>query len=111
MLRGAALTLALLAVLPAAAQQAPRPGPSEARVLSAQAGDAACHLTLRDATGREASWPAAFELCEAKGVRPGRRYAFRWEATNILHPSCQGNMDCGRSLRVMLAVEARPLSR
>lgn len=113
MLRTAAPFLVLLAALPAAAQQAPRPGPGEAVVVSATAGDAACYLTLRDSAGRQANWPASFELCEEgdAGVRPGRRYAFRWEAGNILHPSCQGNMDCGRSLRVMLAVEARPLAR
>lgn len=111
MLRAAVPLLALLAALPAAAQQGPRPGPAEAVVVSAQAGDAACYLTLRDPAGRQSDWPARFELCEASGVRTGRRYAFRWEPGNILHPSCQGNMDCGRSLRVMLAVEARPAAR
>jgi len=107
----AALPIALLAALPAAAQQAAGPAPADALVVSAEVGDVACHLVLREASGREASWRAAFALCEANGVRPGRRYAFRWEAGNILHPSCQGNMACGRSLRVMLAVEARPLPR
>lgn len=105
------LTMILFGSLPAAAQKGPWPGPAEAIVVSATAGDAACHLLLRDAAGRQSNWQAAFELCEEKGVRAGQRYAFRWEARNILHPSCQGNTGCGRSLRVMLAVEARPAGR
>jgi hypothetical protein len=110
-MRAELTTLAvLLAALPAAAQS-PRQGPAEAVLVSMQSGDAACQLVLRDAEGREAGWPASFDLCDDSRLRTGRRYAFTWKAENILHPSCQGDVNCRRSLRVMLAVEARPVAR
>ncbi len=104
------VALALLAGA-ASGQSAPRPGPAQGTLLAAQAGDTACHLTIRDDAGARADWMAGFELCEKAAGAIGRRFAFDWQAGNVLHPSCQGNVDCGRSLRVMLVQRMTPLAR
>ena len=105
--------LALLATIaaPAEAQQTrgSSRGPDSGIVLETQAGDTACYVRVRDEAGRTRSWMAGFEVCEAN-LRAGRRYRFTWETGNVLHPDCQGNMDCGRSLRVWLISRARPES-
>jgi hypothetical protein len=94
----------------AAAQTDPmRRGPARGTLLEAQAGDVACYLNIRDEAGRAEVWMAAFELCEQAEGKTGRRYAFHYEPGNVLHPDCQGNMECGRSLRAMLAVKMQPL--
>jgi hypothetical protein len=85
--------------------------PARGTLVSAEAGDVACYLRIRDEDGQTRNWMAAFELCEGAEARIGQRFALTWRAGNVLHPSCQGNMDCGRSLRVMLIEELRPLPR
>lgn len=93
------------------AQSQPAPRPERGTLLSAQAGDVACYLEIRDEAGKSRSWMADFELCETAAARIGRRFALTWQAGNVLHPSCQGNPDCGRSQRVMLITGLRPLPR
>lgn len=87
------------------------PGPARAVVTEAVAGDAACYLTLRDQAGRSETWEAAFEACEAAGSRIGQVFALEWGLGTILHPDCQGDVNCGRSLRIMLVQKAVPLAR
>ena len=93
------------------AQSQPAPRPERGTLLSAQAGDVACYLEIRDEAGKSQSWMADFELCEAAEARIGGRFALTWKAGDILHPGCQGNPDCGRSQRVMLITGLRPLPR
>lgn len=109
---------ALLALAASATAAQPRvedgrlkPGPARGVVTQAVAGDAACHLTVRDPEGRSATWEADFSACEAAERRLGQVFALDWGLGTILHPACQGNVDCGRSLRVMLVRKVVPLAR
>ena len=106
-----AAALGVLLAGAAVAQQPGKPGPARGTVLAAQAGDLACYLTIRDEAGQAADWMAGFELCEPGAARPGQAYAIAWEEGRVLHPDCQGDAACGRSLQVFLAVGLRPLPR
>ena len=85
-----------------------RAGPASGMLTRATAGDAACYLTIRDTAGRTEDWPAAFEMCGKAPPLLHRDLAFTWTQANVLHPDCQGNADCGRSLRVMIVTGMRP---
>ena len=110
----AAVALASIAALPQGLAQ-PRveagrakPGPATGVLVEAAAGDAACYLTIRDEAGATRNWEAGFEMCEQAPRLLNRRLAFTWSMANILHPDCQGNMECGRSLRLMIVTGMRP---
>lgn len=109
MLAGVATGVMALAG-PAWAQSAPE-RPTSGTLVSAEAGDVACYLRIRDGNGQTRNWMASFEMCEGAEARVGRHFALSWRAGNVLYPSCQGNMDCGRSLRVMLIDGMQPLPR
>ena len=85
-----------------------QPGPARGVLAEAVAGDAACYLTIRDEAGGTRNWEAAFEMCEEAPRLLNRRLTFTWSLATILHPDCQGNMDCGRSLRLMVVTGMRP---
>ena len=85
-----------------------QPGPARGVLTEASAGDAACYLTIRDEAGGTEIWEAGFEMCEQAPRLLNRRLTFTWSLANILHPDCQGNMDCGRSLRLMVVTGMRP---
>lgn len=95
----------------AAMAQPAAKGPERGTLVSAQAGDVACYLQIRDDEGRSQSWMADFTLCEGSGPRIGRRFALTWRRDSVQHPSCQGNPDCRRSQQVMLIVAMKPLPR
>lgn len=97
---GAALALLLLG---AQAQAQPASGV----LLSAEAGDVACYLRIRDDKGQAQSWMADFALCESATRFLRQRVALTWGATNVQHPSCQGDTDCRRTQRVTLITEMR----
>lgn len=100
--------LALLLMTGAAhAQDAP---PLRGTLLSAEAGDIACYLRIRDETGRSRSrnWMAEFEMCEKAGPLMGRSLSFTWKPGRVQHPSCQGDPDCRRSQQVMLVSGMTP---
>lgn len=103
-LQAAALALLLMPGM-AQAQNAP---PTRGTLLGADAGDVACYLRIRDETGGTRSWMATFEMCEKAEAVMGRRVTLAWRPGRVLHPSCQGNMDCGRSLQVMLVEGMTP---
>lgn len=100
----------MLALAGAAGAQ-PAKGPERGTLLSAQAGDIACYLQIRDDEGRSQAWMADFELCDQAGPRVGRRFTLTWRAGTVQHPSCQGNPDCRRLQRVLLIVGMTPLGR
>jgi hypothetical protein len=98
--------LALLLMTGAAeAQDAP---PLRGTLLGADAGDIACHLRIRDETGRSRAWMAEFEMCEQAPRLIGRSLAFTWKPGRVQHPSCQGDPDCRRSQQVMLVTGMQP---
>jgi hypothetical protein len=103
-LHAAAIAL-LLMTGPALAQEAP---PARGTLVSAEAGDIACHLRIRDEAGRSRAWMAEFEMCEQAPRLIGRNLAFTWKAGRVQHPSCQGDPDCRRSLQVMLVTGMQP---
>lgn len=85
-----------------------QPGPARGMLTEASAGDAACYLTIRDEAGGTETWEAGFAMCEQAPRLLNRQQTFTWSLANILHPDCQGNMDCGRSLRLMVVTGIRP---
>lgn len=91
--------LAATAVAPAFAE----PPPASGQLLRMEAGDVSCYLHLRTALGSVEIVHADFELCDLTSLI-GERVAMRYKAANVLAASCEGDVDCGRSDRVMLAV-------
>ncbi|UPY37564.1 hypothetical protein [Sediminicoccus sp. KRV36] len=85
--------------------------PERGTLLSAEAGDIACYLQIRDEAGRSERWMAAFELCEGAASRIGQSFLLRWRAETVQHPSCQGDTGCRRSERVMLITGLAPAKR
>jgi uncharacterized protein YecT (DUF1311 family) len=65
-------------------------------------GDRACYVTLTDDNGERFDEMAAFTLCERERELRGRRVRLSYELANVLAAECQGNMDCGKSDRVVL---------
>jgi hypothetical protein len=108
MMRAAMLGVVLLAWAGLAMAQ-PAKAPAQGVLVSAEAGDIACYLGIRDESGQSRRWMAEFELCEGARARIGRRYALTWREGNVQHPDCQGNPDCRRSQRVLLVVGLKPL--
>lgn len=93
----------------AAAQ--PAKAPAQGVLVSAEAGDIACYLGIRDDTGQSQRWMAEFELCEGAAARIGRRFAFTWREGQVQHPDCQGNPECRRTQRALLVVGLKALPR
>lgn len=89
----------------------PAKAPAQGVLLSAEAGDIACYLHIRDDAGDSRRWMAEFEFCEGAGPRIGRRFALTWREGNVQHPDCQGNPACRATRRVLLVVGMRPLPR
>ncbi len=92
-----AAMLALAA--PALAQT---PGPARGTVLSAENGDIACYVRIRDEAGQTRSWMADFDICNRAERSIGRMVGLTWSAASVQHPSCQGDPSCRRTQRVML---------
>lgn len=108
MMRAAILGVVLVAWTGHALAQ-PAKAPAQGVLVSAEAGDIACYLGIRDESGQSRRWMAEFELCESARARIGRRYALTWREGNVQHPDCQGNPDCRRTQRVLLVVGMKPL--
>jgi hypothetical protein len=108
MMRAGVLGAAMLAFAGMAMAQ-PAKAPAQGVLVSAEAGDIACYLGIRDDTGQSRRWMAEFELCGSASARIGRRYALTWREANVQHPDCQGNPDCRRTQRVLLVVGMKPL--
>lgn len=94
-----ALCVMLALAAPALAQS---PGPARGTVLSAQNGDIACYIRIRDEAGQTRSWMADFDLCNRAERSIGRMVGLSWRAESVQHPSCQGDPNCRRTQRVML---------
>lgn len=101
----AAGLILLIATMPARAQDAP---PLTGTLLSAEAGDIACYLRIRDPAGVSRRWMAEFDLCEQAGRLIGRSVNLAWTSLRVQHPSCQGDSDCKRMQQVMLVAGMTP---
>ncbi len=77
-------------------------------ITAMQAGDAACYVTLADASGATRDERAAFELCERADLI-GRRVALLTETAQIMAASCEGDPECLDTESVTLIVDATPV--
>lgn len=74
----------------------------------AVSGDISCHLRLESDSGETFHESAVFELCEDASLI-GQRLKLSYSVENVLAESCQGDVDCGKSDRVVLVTSARVL--
>lgn len=95
-------TLLGLAAIIAMAASAWAQGPARGTILSAEQGDIACYLRIRDEAGQTRRWMADFDACAAAERAIGRLVTLRWTEANVMHPSCQGDPSCRRTQRVVL---------
>jgi len=77
-------------------------GPARGTIVSAQEGDIACYLRIRDTTGQTGNWMAGFDLCPQARRALGREVGLQWRSESVMHPSCQGDTSCRRTQRVLL---------
>ena len=77
-------------------------------LLSMQAGDVACYLTLRDESGQTFRELAGFDICEEKALID-TRVRLTYMESRVIADECAGNPDCTKTRPVMLVVSARPL--
>jgi hypothetical protein len=83
--------------------------PTTATVLELVNGDTACYVDLRDDAGNLLHEMADFDICFQEPSLIGRRVALQWQGANVMAESCGGDVDCGRSDRVVLVSAARIL--
>lgn len=69
-------------------------------------GDMACYMTLADASGREFTEFADFDICSQEPSLIGQTVRLTYKMSRVLAASCRGNMDCGKTDRVALVVAA-----
>ncbi|MBS0519547.1 MAG: hypothetical protein JSR90_12715 [Proteobacteria bacterium] len=79
-------------------------------IVSMNAGDTACSLTLKDDKGATFREMAAFEICDQGKALINRRVALTYTQQKVQAPSCQGDPDCKKSVTVVLVSAARPLA-
>ncbi|MGB3295230.1 MAG: hypothetical protein WBB01_19790, partial [Phormidesmis sp.] len=84
--------------------------PSVATVVSAQSGDRACYVDLKDENGKTTSHLSRFGVCSQEGI-VGATVRLTYGAENVQSFSCQGNPDCGDSDRAELITNAEIISR
>lgn len=80
---------------------------TKALVMSAEPGDIACYLTMKDEGGVEFMEMATFDVCEQKPSVVGKRVALTYEMANVLSPDCAGNLDCKKRDRKAIVKSAR----
>ena len=96
-----ALSTLLAAHAPALAEEAT----PETGVLNAlENGDVSCYLALTPPGGEEIYVSADFALCERQDLI-GSKVSLRYEEARVLAASCEGDMDCGKTDIIQLAVE------
>lgn len=70
-------------------------------VTNAEAGDAACYLTLRDEYGILVDELADFSICEMPDLA-GKRVRLHYEMGNVMADECQGDPECTKTRRAAL---------
>ena len=79
-------------------------------VLSLEAGDVACYITLRDDRGREFTELAEFDLCEIDGL-VGKRVVLTYTVGEVMADECEGDPECEDTKTVALVRSARVAPR
>lgn len=92
---------------PPAAAQDDAAMPETALLTDLEQGDVSCYLALTPEDSEPVYVSAAFELCEQTDLI-GSAVRLVYEEASVLAASCEGDMDCGESDIVMLAVEMAP---
>jgi len=76
-------------------------------VVSLEAGDVACYVTLKDDAGKEFNELADFSICETKPSLVGKRVALTYKLEKVMADECQGNPDCTKTKTVALIIAAK----
>lgn len=79
-------------------------------VLSLEAGDVACYITLRDDRGKQFQEYAEFDLCEIDGL-VGKRVVLTYTVGEIMADECEGDPECEYTRTVALVRSARVAPR
>lgn len=85
------------------------PPPEVGTVSRLDVGDRACYVSLVDSKGESTLQVADFEVCEQDILNTEVRLTY--EPANINAASCQGNLDCQKSDRVLLITRAEPTGK
>ncbi|MDP2312386.1 MAG: hypothetical protein Q8P41_05735 [Pseudomonadota bacterium] len=96
------------------------PGPTASAVdtgarytlVELQAGDHACYVVVKDASGKEENLPGSFELCPGGTVDAtpfiGKSVTLERNQAPIAADSCQGDPECKDTQMVDLVVGLKP---
>jgi hypothetical protein len=98
-------TLMLGAVQGIVLAETAKSNPPIATLKRLTSGDRACYAEVMDDQGVRSTQFARFEICEQSQNLIGKRLNITYTPGNILAASCQGNVDCGKSDRVMLVTQ------
>lgn len=84
------------------------PAPTVATVVSADAGDRICYVSLKDANDQVTEHYAGFEICAQNLV--GAQVRLTYNTDNILDYSCEGDIGCGKSDPAQLIASAEVIA-
>jgi hypothetical protein len=77
-------------------------------IMSANAGDTACYLKLKDDRGAVFEEMARFEICEQRAL-VGKRVALTYVQQAVMSPDCQGDPACKKTRTVVMVSAAKPV--
>ena len=75
-------------------------------IVSAEAGDTACYLVIKDDEGKMHDEMAIFDLCDDTTLI-NKPAGFSYERSNVMAASCEGNPECVETKVVWLVAQAR----
>ncbi|MEQ1515911.1 MAG: hypothetical protein ABL931_05415 [Usitatibacteraceae bacterium] len=75
-------------------------------VKELQNGDVSCVIVLQDEDGKEFMESGDFDICFQKPSLIGKRVRLRYEMASVMAASCQGDVDCKKTDRIALVVQA-----
>ena len=75
-------------------------------IVSAEAGDTACYLQIKDDSGEVHDELAGFDLCEDQTLL-NKPSEFIYERTSVMAASCEGDPDCKDTESVWLITEIK----
>jgi hypothetical protein len=99
---------------PTTASGAPPKAAEVFTLVSVQAGDAACYLSVKDSNGAEQSLPADFDLCPGgtsdATAQVGRKVTLERRPGQVMADSCSGDPNCTATKTVDLVIAIKPAS-
>lgn len=78
-------------------------------ITSMNSGDVACYVTLKDDKGVKFEEMADFDICEREKSLKGKRLQLTYAQANVMAQSCQGNVDCKKTDKVILIEKVKLL--